>query len=266
MKLFKIFLLLLFSCLPVFGQKQKSDRQIDGFKGTVKRAITERSDIKLVKGKDVESKRLLEHDLEYNAAGNRSREKAYDYMSGLLREIMVYKLVDGDKAVVYEDGDTPGKIVGDLPVTTIDGSPIKVTEGTFDPRYTYKFKYKFDPDGNVLEEAWWQSEETLWLRYVYTLKGNQKEELVFAADGSMNQKCLHIFDARGNEIEEHIYDTKNNSLLEKLTYEYLAFDSAGNWVKRRTTAGNKQTNFVQKPREVMYRKITYYLSPRRQPK
>jgi hypothetical protein len=232
------------------GQTIKPDRQIDGYKGFVKKVVTERADLKRIKTKFVESNRRREEDIEYDPAGNRSRQLSYDYIGGLLSEIAVYKKIDGDKVVVYEAGDTPGSITVQLPSSD--------AEKKSDPRYAFKFKYKVDADGNVLEEAWWQSNGDLWLRYVYSNNGNQKMELVFDGQGEMNQKYVSTFDADGNVRELVIFDVKNDKPSEKIVYSYLSFDSVGNWTKRSETAGDTDTKFTQKPREVTYRTISYY--------
>jgi Txe/YoeB family toxin of Txe-Axe toxin-antitoxin module len=177
--------------------------------------------------------------------------KTYDYLTGTLFDSVIYSRVDGDKVAIYEEVENPNKI------TTIS-APDKKQIKPFDPRYTNKFRYKYDSDGNVSEEAWYQSDDSLWLRYVYKIKGNQKEELVYSKDGSLDQKYVYTLDNKGNEIEALFYDTKKNKIESKETYEYLEFDAKGNWTKRITSEGDKESKFVVKPREVLYRTLTYF--------
>jgi hypothetical protein len=75
--------------------------------------------------------------------------KNYDYLNGNLFESVIYSRIDGDKVSVYKEVKNPNKITADAP----NGKPKK----PFDPRYDYKFKYKYDRNGNVSEEAWYQS-------------------------------------------------------------------------------------------------------------
>jgi hypothetical protein len=245
-----IFIAVVLFPLLAFGQTLKSDREIDGYKGAVKKVVTERADLTMRKGSYVELNRRLEEDIEYDVAGHRARQLSYDYASGLLREIAVYKRIDGDKVVVFEEGETPGAITAERP-----GSK---EEKKWDPRYAYKFKYKADAYGRVLEEEWWQSNGEKWLRYVYSYSGNRKTESVFDAKGKINQKFVHTLDPNGNVSELVIFDVDADKPSEKILYSYLSFDSVGNWTKRSETAGDVDTNFVQKPREVTYRKISYY--------
>jgi hypothetical protein len=234
--------------VSTLGQILKSDRQIDGYKGQVRKVVTERADLKMKKRSYVESNRRLEEDIEYDSAGNRIRQLSYDYSSGLLRETAIYKRIDGDKVVVFEE--TPGAISLATPARRI----LKKS----DPRYDFKFTYKSDRNGNLLEEAWWQSNGDLWLRYVYSYDGDRKIEHVFDAEGKLNQKYVYTFDQNGNLIEEVVYDVEQDRATEKVIYTYLSFDNAGNWTKRSETAGEKAHKFAQKPREVTYRKITYF--------
>ena len=93
---------------------------------------------------------------------------------------------------------------------------------------------------------------------MYKIKGNRKEEFVYSSDGSLNQKYAYTLDDKGNEVEMLIYDTNKNSVESKETYRYIEFDSKGNWTKRVTSEGEKESNFSLKPSKVTYRKITYF--------
>jgi hypothetical protein len=255
MKYFGTLTCIILFALSIAGQQRKPDREVDGYKGAVKRIVTERADLKLLKGKHVETKRRLAEDTEYDAAGNRSRQLSYDYLSGQLSERANYKMIDGDSTVAFDVYNTPGSIVA-----TMTEAP--TTTKSSDPRYDYKFKYKTDAAGNVTEKAWWASNGDLWLRYVYSVSGNEKTELVYSEDGELNQKYVYKLDASGNEREMIIYDTDTDRPSERVMYKYLTFDARGNWTKRSETAGDEEHNFKQRPREMTYRKITYYVGGR----
>ena len=242
-------------CITLFtlfaaGQQRKPDRQIDGYKGGVKRVVTERADLELQKGRLIETKRRLAEDMYYDRAGNRSRSLSYDYISGLLRERATYKTLDGESVVSFDYEDAPGAMIG---ITSPTPDP-----ETYDPRYDFKFKYKTDAAGNITEEAWWKSNGKLWLRYVYSFGVDKKTELVFSPDGKLDQKYVYIYDPSGNVDERILYDTDHDRPSEKVVYKYLAFDEKGNWIKRSESSGDDKSNFKQKPREMTYRKITYY--------
>lgn len=245
-----IVFILLF-CFSVLAQNQKTDRETDGLKGSVKSVLTEIANIKKTSGKLVESNRRHKEAITYDSNGNRLTWKTYDYLSGALFDSVTYTRVNGDKVSIYEEVNNPNKIT--QIITVPDDKPTK----SADPYLSYKFKYKYDSNGNVSEEAWYQS-GSLWLRYVYNFKGNQKKELVYSADGSLNQKYVYTLDDKGNEIEMLTYDTEKNKLEGKETYKYLEFDAKGNWTKRITSEGDEESKFVVKPREVLYRTLTYF--------
>ncbi len=238
--------------VSVLAQNKKSDREADGLKGSVESFLTKIADLKKKSGKLIESSRKPKEAITYDIKGNRLTRKTYDYLTGTLFDSVIYSRVDGDKVAIYEEVENPNKI------TQIISSPPDKPIKSFDPRYTNKFKYKYDSTGNVLEEAWYQNDGSLWLRYVYKFNASQKEELVYSEDGSLNQKYIHTLDDKGNEIETLFYNTEKNKLESKETYEYFEFDAKGNWTKRITAEGDKKSKFVVKPREVLYRTLTYF--------
>jgi Txe/YoeB family toxin of Txe-Axe toxin-antitoxin module len=250
MKLLTITIILLFS-FSVLAQNKKTDRETDGLKGSVKSILTERADLKKKSGKLVESARKPEEAITYDSDGNRLTWKTNDYLTGTLFDSVIYSRVDGDKVAIYAEVENPNKITADSPITNKQVKPA-------DPRYTNKFKYKYDSKGNVSEEAWYQNDGSLWLRYVYNFTGNKREELVYSADGSLNQKYVYTLDDKGNEIEMFAYDTEKNKIDGKETYEYLEYDAKGNWTKRITSEGDEESKFVVKPREAIYRTLTYF--------
>ena len=236
--------------LTALAQRQKTDRETDGFKGAVRTVLTEEAKLRDDSGKLAEYDRKPESEVTYDASGNRASRKGYDY-TGALFESVNYSRVDGDKVAVYGEVENKNSIVVEMP------TPANRPKRRSDSRYTYKFKYKYDSDGNVSEESWYQNDDSLWLKYVYKLKSNRREELVYSADGSLNQKYVYTLDEKGNEVEMLIYDTEKNSVESKETYKYEEFDSKGNWTKRITSEGEKESNFSLKPSKITYRKITY---------
>jgi hypothetical protein len=238
--------------MSVVAQNKQTDREFDGIKGSVKSVITERADVKKSSGVLVESNRRSESEFEYDKSGNSLARKYYEYREGGLREAIVYKTIDGDKVSIEEDVETPGKITASSPIQNTKNAK------SFDPRYSFKYKYKYDLKGNISEEAWYQSDGSLWMRYVYSTKEKEKEELVYDEDGNLNQKSVRNFDDKNNEVELIYYDTENNKVIGKETFEYIEFDAKGNWTKRITYEGDEESKFVMQPREVTYRTISYF--------
>jgi hypothetical protein len=76
------------------------------------------------------------------------------------------------------------------------------------------------------------------------------EEARYYADGAIDARYRVTFDERGNPIERIKY-RGDDAVLEKHTYE-CEFDSAGNWVKKKTTLPNSTTV------EVTRRTIAYW--------
>jgi len=236
--------------LFVFAQQRQTDRDFDGLKGAVKSVVTERADFKNSAAKSGETNRRRESEITYDEKGNRLTWKIYDYRSGDLFESVRYALIDGDKVSIEEEVDSPNKITG-----TIAGQKKPKKS---DPRYTYKLKYKYDAGGNVSEESWIQNDGELWLRYVYKVKGNQTEELVYDREGKLNQKIIHIYDDQKNEIETVFYDVQTDKPDGKEFFQYLEFDAQGNWTKRIVSESDGKNRSPVQSRETMFRTLTYY--------
>lgn len=237
--------------LSVLGQTPRSDRERDKLIGLVKSVQTDIADLKTARGKLVEANRRSHEAIAYDKEGRRLTWKVYDFFSGELFDSVIYSLIDGNRVLKYEAVEKPNKI------TTISTNSDKPTK-PFDTRYDYRLTFKYDSLGNVLEEAWHHNSGDLWLRYVYKFEGNYKEELVYDKEGSLNQKYRYILDAKGNEIEMVSFDTKTDRIESKEIYGYLKFDIRGNWTKRTTSSGNRESNFEMKPETVMYRTVTYF--------
>ena len=235
--------------LPALAQKRQTDREADGLKGAVKTVFVEEAKTRSDSGKMAEYDRKPESEVTYDDAGNHVTRKAYDY-TGSLFESVRYSRLNGDKVAIYADVENENTLVVETP-----GPP---RDRDFDDRYTYRFKYKFDRDGNVSEEAWYNSAGSLWLKYVYKVTTARREELVYSADGSLNQKYVYILDGKGSELEMLVYDVAKNSVKSKEAYQYPELDSNGNWIRRMTSEGDKESNFALKPSKITYRKIAYF--------
>lgn len=231
------------------ARRPKSDAEDGGLRGRVKTVYTEREDLSgtwPVQGRKPSS---MEH---YNELGNLTRSDSYDY-KGNLADVTAYGYLDGERVSrikVVEHGYNPPLIMV--------AAPGGASRRKDDPRYTYKFKYKYDAAGRLLEKAWHMSDGRLWLRYVYRYKGRQREELAYSDDGSLNQKYLYTLDDKGNEVEQVIYEPRDNSVKAKESYSY-EFDAQGNWTKRVTSEWKvKDGKEGFRPSSVDYRTITYH--------
>ncbi|HJU53003.1 MAG TPA: hypothetical protein VJ715_00460 [Pyrinomonadaceae bacterium] len=232
------------------AQKRQTDREFDKLKGPVKTVVAQEATLTESSGKLSESERRPGSETIYDAEGNLVHRKIY--VEGSLFDSTKYGRLNGDKISFSEDVESPNVFITDAPV----GANKSMQPA--DPRYTYKFKYKYDDQGRVTEESWYQSNGSLWMRYVYKFKGNRREELAYGANGDLNQKYVYTLDDKGNEVEQLIYDTEKDSVESKETYQYVEFDSRGNWTKRIMSEGERENKFSMKASKATYRTITYF--------
>ncbi|MFL6209823.1 MAG: hypothetical protein ACJ74W_13285 [Pyrinomonadaceae bacterium] len=231
------------------AKRPKSDAEDEGLKGRVQTIFTEDEDLS---GTWSVSKRKPSSMKYYNERGNLTKHESYDYRGNPM-DITVYGYLDGDRASDREsiryEYDPPAMVIDSAP-----GEP----KPKYDPRYTYKFKFKYDDKGHLLEQDWYGNSGKLWLRYVYKYDGNKREELVYSEDGSLNQRYMYTLDDKGHEIEETAYEAKDGSIRDKYSYAY-EFDAQGNWIKRTTSKWvTKGGQASYQPAWVDYRMITYY--------
>jgi hypothetical protein len=229
--------------------KLKSDAEDEGLKGRVKTVFRESQDLSGTWAVGGRKPSGMDY---YDEKGQLTKHESYDY-KGNLFQVAIYGYVDGarvrsDKTIQHEYDPPP------IAVATSPGE----SKQQYDTRYSYKFSYRYDEEGRLVEEVWYGSGGKLWMRYVYKFAGDTREELVYAEDGSLNQRYVSTLDAKGDEVEETIYDVKDGSVSERRSYSY-EFDAKGNWTKRTTSkwaTKEGQGQFV--PAYVTYRTITYY--------
>ena len=91
-------------------------------------------------------------------------------------------------------------------------------------------KYTFNQRGDVIEEASYNSDGSLDLKYLYKYDslGNRIERASYYSDGILDWKDLYKYDSLGNRIERASYYS-DGSLRCKDFYKY---DSAGNMIEK----------------------------------
>jgi len=231
------------------ARRLASDADDEGLHGRVKTVLTESQDLSGTWSVQTRKRNSLEN---YNEQGNLTRRESYDY-KGNLSDITVYGYIDGSRVsyskTIQHEYNPPPMIVS---------VPPGIVTRKSDSRYHYKFAFKYDDKKRLTEKTWFHSNGELWLRYVYKYTGNQREELVYSADGSLNQRYVSILDDKGNEMEETIFETRDGSIRLKQSYAY-EFDSNGNWTKRTSSKlVPKDGKPTYVPDSVYYRTITYY--------
>lgn len=232
------------------AQSKQSDRDFAGLKGNVKSVLVERTDAKLKAGTIVESNRRKHESSIFHTDGSSLTRTHFHWDTGEIFETNTYLRIDGDKVVKSEMG--PGAITA-----TITAAPPPDAK-PFDPRYDFKFKYKYDDLGRIVEEAWWHSNGELWMRYTYEYAPGERRELVYDEDGELNQKYVYKLDPKGNEVEMTSYDAESGQIDGKEKYTYVNFDRQGNWTKRMEYEANAETGMKFRLREAKYRTITNY--------
>jgi preprotein translocase subunit YajC len=199
-----VIITIMFFAVTACAQKRMSDRDADGLKGKVQKVVTESAKLTNESGNWVEAKRQMNSVVIYDAEGNRMKREGYDYRGNLF-QINEYSFIDGDKVVRMETI----RHEYDPPAVAVAPSTNKENAKPSDPRYTYKFKYKYDDKGNRTEEAWYHNDGSLWLRYVsvYDDKGNEVEWFRYTGDGKVNGRSVSSYDAKGSVVEKNLVQT-----------------------------------------------------------
>ena len=240
MKKFLLFLVLnAIFATPAVGQKHASERAAEGLRGNVKSVVTE---VSSVNGKPA---RILMSKLTFHADGNLNTREDYG-PSGDLLNSSSYSYLEGERVVKME-AIYPSNMI-------VVGDPTKVKRSS-DPRYTYKIRYKFDSLGRRTEATWLRSDDSTYLKFVYSYNRNRREETVDFDNGLTVEKKESTLDRRGNELEVFHRNPSDNSLYYKVTYSYLKFDRQGNWIKR---VESQQRGNTPDTSIIVSRTITYH--------
>ncbi len=227
----------------------KSDVQDEGFKGKVKKVIEESEDLS---GTWSVQGRKMSSITYFNDKGNLVQRDSYDF-KGFPFSIAVYGYIDGKR--VSTDNSTK---YDDNPPIMAPRPTSKNEEVLSKPDLRYKMSYEFKYlDESLVEKIWRFNTGKLWLKYEYKYSKNIVEEIVYTADGKINQHYVNILDDNGNKLEERSLDVLKIYGEKKYNYEYV-FDGQGNWIKRITVFEETRNNVASKISWVTYRTITYY--------
>ncbi|HMJ08425.1 MAG TPA: hypothetical protein VK468_05435, partial [Pyrinomonadaceae bacterium] len=228
-----------------------SDAQEESLKGKVKKVVEEsedRSGAWSLQGKKLDSVTY------YDQTGALTQRDSYD-SQGNPFQIIVYGYIDGkrvsnSKTIRYEY-DPP-------PMAAPLAGGVK-QETARDIRYEYSFEYKYEI-GKLTERQMIYNNGKKGMRYVYMHSPNQVEELIYTADGKLNQRYLSVLDAGGNKVEWTAFGLANFDIYGDRKYKYTyEFDGAGNWTKKFTSHEITEDGVKTfRPYSVDYRTITYY--------
>lgn len=238
--------------LSVHAQKQKSDREFYMLKGAVKSVQTEKANLSNVDGKVVEDNREVTSVESYDGTGNLTKIEKYE--DGTPLEIETYFFLDGER-VYKTEILRQSKLFGYRGGSTYDPN-IKP-----DPRFTIKFKYKFDALGNRTEKTVITNRGDSTSRHVYKYdaRNNLMTDTVYLQirkSNTTNHTTNYKVDDKGNVVEV----SREKDF--KITYAYQAFDDKGNWTKRSSKRVSNISGKTFESSAVYYRTIAYYLPAR----
>ncbi len=231
------------------ASKLKSDADDERLRGWIKRIVKEREYLSPTASY---AGRRFRSTTDFDERGNRVKA-VYFGDNGNPYEVSVFGYLDGTRASKYQT------IYEDSGIFTGGGPPSSAPRRPSDPRYSYKYEYKY-VGGRLSEMQLFLSNGEKWMRYVYNYHGNQMEELAFGDNGKLNQKYITVFDTKGYEIEWRMIAVIN---LPSPDRNYLirneTFDKEGNWTKRtflKLVTDNGTIN--HEPGWTEYRTIAYY--------
>jgi hypothetical protein len=239
-----ILLLLLSLSVVVCAQKQKSDRESDRLRGHVKTVQTETAKLSTVDGKLIEGKRETRSVVNYDEAGNLTKVERYE--DGTPLETDTYFFLDGDRVYKREVLRQSSKSInGGTATLKPDAKP--------DPRFTVKLKYKFDTQGNRIEETIITNRDEATARHVYKYdaQGALVADTVYLQVG-VNNTSTYKVDDKGNVIEM----SRGPDI--KIFYTYTEFDEKGNWTKRTVKLVSTLHGKTSESSTAYFRTITYY--------
>jgi hypothetical protein len=103
----------------------------------------------------------------------------------------------------------------------------KIEETTYnqnDGTIFSKINYRYDQDGNLIEEVTTKGDAKTKTIYRYDSTGNKKEMVSYKQDGTVDRKGIYLYDGNNNIIESLGY-LSDGRLFSK---ELYAYDSSGN--------------------------------------
>lgn len=233
--------------------KLKSDAEDELLKGKVKTVFVETQDLSGTR--DVGGRKPSAMDY-FDEKGHFTRRESYDY-KGNIFQVAVYGYVDGERVrsdkTIRHEYDPPPMMVAPSAAGESKPAPPR------DPRYSTRYRYKYDDKGRLVESvAYWNDGRLGW-RTVRTFGEGRVETLSYNADGKLSDKYVETLDARGNVVETSYLDVKTDAVKRRYSYAYDSFDAQGNWVKRTTSRWvTKDGKSFFEPSHVTYRTITYY--------
>jgi hypothetical protein len=233
-------------CLLITGTalSQKTDRERDGLKGSVKMVRVQQATISNEDGKQTESPLLLTHVVTYDQSGNRTELALYDQSGNLSRRI-AYQYDPETKRksglITYNSQNAMVRKVDDKYGST--GSKVSSTIQDFNEDGTLfrKTELNFGPLGELIEVAEYQGDGSLIKKGSWSIEDAEVE----------NDRSTRI---RPPEDLDRIVG------FGQTAGEYFDVDSHGNWTRGMTGSTTRTYSSGRKAKTTEWanREFTYY--------
>ncbi len=189
---------------------------------------------------------------KYDAKGDIIERNTYENLDGELKKARVYKNESNENKMEATEYDLEGNFMSKYDAKG------NLIERDYPSPIDFKFKFKYDINGNKVEESVYyldneqgrEGDLESKSKYKYDAKGNKIEYVRFDSKGNLESKEAHKYNAKGDVIETSEYGDEN-ILKEVFTYKYK-YDQEGNWVER------IKLDKKDEPSEITEREITYY--------
>ncbi|TMI95273.1 MAG: hypothetical protein E6H08_06515 [Bacteroidetes bacterium] len=228
------------------GQK-RTDVAVQSLKGKVQ--VMSESLLPGEGSKKVLSKNVFKYDANgnrlelsnYNADGkmNSTIRSTYDVSGKLIKE----ETLLGNGTV-----DMVSTIKTDANGNKIEQQDVRPTGNII---FNYKYIYKYDEKGQLIERIAYRGNGTFLFRYIfkYDDKGNKTEWIQQGSDNSVIGKVIYKYNEKNNPVEE-IHYGQDGTIKETYTYKY-DLDRKGNWTRQKKMQDGKLI-------EIKERDIEYY--------
>ena len=235
----------------VAGAQAKTDREHNGFVGSVQTVKTEVVEVTNTDGKNVEGPRMPVQTIDYDMRGNRLKRVDFN-RDGSVAQTIVYTYDAEGRSTGYEDYipglNTPRKHVY---VLNQNGNPteykmLQPSGSAADEKYLYKY----DSKGNKISEELYHK-TTLVSRNenVYDEQGRLISQTIYNPDGSIAARIVNEFTLDGKPAERIRHDGGLLTYRVRYTYDdkrrLTELETVGSYVEMDSSAEGYVTGKVR---------------------
>lgn len=210
---------------------RKSDRELDGFVGPVKKSFIEWSPVSGYPYPP--DSRCRRHTSVYDPDGRMIQSSVYPGNCGSdeIRELYTY---DQEGNRISHTEEIRGKNSPPPPPPPMPEPGAKKDEGVKGPPKT---TFKFDVQGALTERSTFRASGTLIYKIIYTYdaKGRLQQTQTVYPEGKIGDKRVYSYEGEKHFPEGYSYIDANDKLRFKVSYSEYEFNPQGDWIKRRET-------------------------------